>query len=148
MRKGDQSDLSFHKEHDSKMTVLPCPPGEPICVDDKGGNSESFCFIYATLFKKVKLRFPFTSLERELLTELDIAPAQLHPNNWAFVRAFEIICAHLGLPASVDVFLFLFEAENPGDRPWVSLNGIAGRSILSIFQQSYKDWKGKFIKVC
>jgi len=48
----------------------------------------------------------------------------------------------------VDVFLFLFEAKNPGDRLWVSLNGIAGRSILSIFQQSYKDWKGKFIKVC
>ena len=45
------------------------------------------------------------------------------------------------------MFLFLFEAKNPGDRLWVSLNGIAGRSILSIFQQSYKDWKGKFVQV-
>jgi len=45
------------------------------------------------------------------------------------------------------VFLFLFEAKNPGDPLWVSLNGIAGRSILSIFQQSYKDWKGKFVQV-
>ena len=63
------------------------------------------------------------------------------------MRAFQIIYAHLGLPASVDVFLFLFEAKNPGDRLWVSLNGIAGRSILSIFQQSYKDWKGKFVQV-
>ena len=148
LRKGDRSDFSFHKEHDNKVTVLPCLPGEPICVDDKGNNGELFCFIYATLFKKVKLRFPFTRFERELLTELNIAPAQLHPNSWAFVRAFQILCAHLGLPISVDVFLFLFEAKNPGDRPWVSLNGIAGRSILSIFQQSYKDWKGKFIKVC
>jgi len=57
------------------------------------------------------------------------------------------MCAHLGLPASVDVFLFLFEAKHPGDRLWVSLNGIAGRSIFSIFQQSYKDWKGKFVQV-
>jgi len=48
----------------------------------------------------------------------------------------------------VDVFLFLFEAKNPGDRLWVSLNGVAGRSIISIFQQSYKDWKGKFVRVC
>jgi len=48
----------------------------------------------------------------------------------------------------VDVFLFLFEAKNPGDRLWVSLNGVSGRSILSIFQQSYKDWKGKFVRVC
>ncbi len=54
----------------------------------------------------------------------------------------------MGHPASVDVFLYLFEAKNPGDRLWITLNGVAGRSILSIFQQSYKDWKGKFIRVC
>jgi len=47
----------------------------------------------------------------------------------------------------VDVFLYLFEAKNPGDRLWVSLNEVTGRSILSIFQQSYKDWKGKFVRV-
>jgi len=108
-----------------------------VCVDDKGNTGGLFCFIYTTLFKKVKLRFPFTCFERELLTELDIAAAQLHPNSWA--RAFQIMCDHLGLPASVDVLLFLFEAKHPGDRLWVSLNGISGRSILSIFQQSYKD---------
>jgi len=130
------------------MVVLPCHPDEPICADDKANNGELFCFLYATFFKKVKLRLPFTRFERELLTELNIAPAQLHPNSWAFVRAFQIMCAHLGLPASVDVFLFLFEAKNPGDRLWISLNGIVGRSILSIFQQSYIDWKGKFVKVC
>ena len=130
------------------MAVLPCHPDEPIYADDKASNGELFCFLYATLFKKVKLRLPFTRFERELLTELDIAPAQLHPNSWAFVRAFQIMCAHLGLLASVDVFLFLFEAKNPGDHLWISLNGITGRSILSIFQQSYKDWKGIFVKVC
>ena len=116
LKKGDEPDLSFHKEHDNKLMVLPCPPDVPICTDDKGNNGELFCFIYTTLFKKVKLRLPFTRFERELLTELNIA-AQLHPNSWAFVRAFQIMCAHLGLPASVDVFLFLFEAKNPGDRP-------------------------------
>ena len=47
----------------------------------------------------------------------------------------------------MDVFLYLLEAKNPGDRLWVSLNGVAGRSILSIFQQSYKDWKRKSVRV-
>jgi len=147
LRKGDQSELSFHKEHDSKVAVLPCLSDEPVCVDDKANNGELFCFIYSTIFRKVKRRLPFTRFERELLTELDTAPAQLHPNSWAFIRAYQILCSHLGLPASVDVFLFLFEAKNPGDRLWISLNGIAGRSIFTIFQQSYKDWKGKFVKV-
>jgi len=144
----DKTHLTFHKEHDDKVAIRPCLPREPVCTDNDGNNGHPSCFIYATVFKKVKLRFPFTRFERELLTELDIAPAQLHPNGWAFVRAFQIIYTHLGHPASVDVFLFLFEAKNPGDRLWVRFNGIAGRSILSIFQQSYKDWKSKFVRVC
>jgi len=147
LTKGDEINQSFHKEHDEKMMVLPFPPDLPVCADDKVSADGPFCFVYTTLFKKVKLKFPFTRFERELLTELNIAAAQLHPNSWAFVRAFEVMCAHLGLPASVDVFLFLFEAKHPGDRLWVSLNAIAGRSIFAIFQQSYKDWKGKFVQV-
>ena len=128
LRKGDQPDLSFHKEHDSKVAVLPCFPGEPVCADDKGSNGELFCFIYTTVFKKVKLRLPFTRFERELLTELNIAPAQLHPNSWAFIRAFQILCAHLLLPASVDVFLFLFEAK----KPWRSPLGQSERDCWEI----------------
>ena len=46
-----------------------------------------------------------TSFERELLTEVNVAPAQLHPNSWAFVRAFSILCNHFGHPPTVDVFL-------------------------------------------
>ena len=79
MKKGEDPHLLFHKEHDDKMMKLPCPPDVPVCTDDKWNNGGLFCFVYTTLFKKVKLRFPFTRFERELLTELDIAAAQLHP---------------------------------------------------------------------
>ena len=65
MKKGDEPHLSFHKEHDDKMMVLPCSPDMPVCADDKGNNGGLFCFVYTTLFKKVKLRFPFTRFERE-----------------------------------------------------------------------------------
>ena len=63
LKKGEDPHLSFHKEHDDKMMVLPCPPDVPVCVDDKGNNGGLFCFVYTTLFKKVKLRFPFTRLK-------------------------------------------------------------------------------------
>ena len=79
LTKGDVPHQSFHKEHDEKMTVLPCPPGLPVCADDKANNDGAFCFVYTTLFKKVKLRFPFTRFERELLTELNIAAALFIP---------------------------------------------------------------------
>ena len=34
LKKGDKEHLSFSKEHDDKVIVRPCPPGEPICIDN------------------------------------------------------------------------------------------------------------------
>jgi len=100
------------------------------------------------MFKRVGLRLPFTAFERELLTEINIALAQLHPNSWAFIRAFKILCGYLGILPSVDVFLHFFEVKKQGKSLWVSFSGVAGRILLALFQNSYKRWKGKFFRVC
>jgi len=45
------------------------------------------------------------------------------------------------------MFLYFFEAKSPGKKLWVSFNGVAGRVLLTLFQQSYKGFKGQFFKV-
>jgi len=117
-------------------------------VDDRPRKGDPFFFMYQTVFKRIGVRLPFTPFERELLTEINTAPAQLHPNSWAFVRAFQILCGYLGILPSVDVFLHFFEVKKQGKSFWVSFFGIAGRILLSLFQNSYKSWKGKFFRVC
>jgi len=102
-------------------------------VDDKSNGGKPFFFFYQTVFKRVGLRLPFTAFERELLTEINIAPAQLHPNSWAFVRAFQILCGYLGVPPSVDVFLHFFEVKKQGKSLWVSFFGVIGRILLTLF---------------
>ena len=119
-----------------------------MCIDDRVNYGEPFFFLYATIFKRIKLRLPLTGFEWALLTEIKVAPAQLHPNDWAFVRALAILCKHLGFTHSMDVFLYFFEAKSPGKKLWVSLNGVAGRALLTLFEQSYKGFKGKFLRVC
>jgi len=47
----------------------------------------------------------------------------------------------------VDVFLYFFEAKDPEKKLWVSLNGVVGRVLLTLFQQSYKGFKRNFFKV-
>jgi len=83
-------------------------------VDDRSNGGKPFFFLYQVVFKRIGLRLPFTPFERELLTEVNVAPAQLHPNGWAFVRAFQIFYGYLGIPPSVDVFLHFFEVKKQG----------------------------------
>ena len=137
----------FGKEHDRFVKVMPCRKGELVCADDAMDAEDPFFFLYATVFKRIKLRLPFTGFKRALLTEVNETLAQLHPNSWAFIRAFSILCDHFGHTPSVDAFLYFFEAKSHGKRLWVSFNGVAGRVLLSLFQQSNKGFKGKFFNV-
>jgi len=76
-----------------------------VCVDNHANDGEPFFFFYQTVFKRIRQRLPFNSFERELLIVINIAPAQLHPNSWAFIRVFSILCSYFGHAPSVDVFL-------------------------------------------
>ena len=122
----DKSTYALDREDYSHLNVCIPPRGMPICVDDRANNEVPFTFIYSAIFKRLRLRLPFTFFEKDLFTELNVAPCKLHPNAWAFIRAFEILCNHFGHPPSTDVFPHFFEAKNPGDRSWVSLNGVSG----------------------
>jgi len=72
-------------------------------------------------------------LEKELLTKLNVASAQLHPNNWAFIHALSILCSQLGISPTVEVFLYFYEAKRLGHQLWVSFNGEVGRALLTLF---------------
>ena len=63
---------AFGRDDDAYISVRPCVPGEPVCVDNRSNNGEPFFFFYQTVFKRVGQRLPFNSFERELLIELNV----------------------------------------------------------------------------
>ena len=63
------------------------------------------------------------------------------------MRAFAILGHCLGQTSSVDVFLFFFKAKSSGKKLSVIFNGVVGRVLLTLFQQSYKGFKKHFFKV-
>ena len=138
----------FRKELDVYLKVLPCRKGVPTCADDRADPDEPFFFMYTTIFKRLRLRLPFSRFERALLIEVNVVPTQMQPNSWAFVRAFAILCDYLSHPPSMDVFLYFFKAKKSRKKLWLSFNGVAGRVLLTLFQQSYKGFKKKFLKIC
>ena len=124
------------------MRVVPCRVSEPVCFDESSDPEGLFCFVYSTVFRRLSLRLPFTPFERALLTEVNVAPAQLHPNSWAFVRDIAILCHLLGNMPLVDVFLYFFEAKSLVQKLWFSFNGVVGRVLLTLFQQPTKVSRG------
>jgi len=142
-RRGQQ--LCQSNEQD--VLVTRCELDELVCANESTDSSGPFCFFYATLFSKVGLRLPLSSFEKDLLTVLNVAPAQLHPNSWAFVRAFHILCTHFGVVPTPNVFLYFFEMKKPHKNMWSSLNSAGGRGLLTLFQSSYKGFKGGFLKI-
>jgi len=124
----------FGRENDRGLKLVPCKEDKLVCCDESSDPDGPLCYFYTTVFKKVVLRLPLYNFEKELLIKINVAPAQLHPNSWAFVRGFSILCTHFGLFPYVEVFLYFFEAKHLGRQLWVSFNGVVGRALLSLFQ--------------
>ena len=98
--KGDSCSYNhraFARRHDDDIVVLPCALGEPICGDERANDGVPFFYFYQVVFKTIGVRLPFSRFEKELLTEINAAPAQLYPNSWAFVKAFDILFGVSGL---------------------------------------------------
>jgi len=137
----------FERECDAYISVRPCVEGEPMCMDNRANEGEPFFFFYQTVFKRIRLCLPFSNFERELLTEINVAPAQLHPNSWAFIRVFTILYNHFGHPPPSTSSFISSKPKNPGRTcGWAST--VSGIVFLTLFQSSYKGFKGKFFRVC
>ena len=137
------------KSNETDVTVIACDGDEPICRDDNlfPISPQKFTYMYVTLFEKLGLRLPFNTFEKELLTILNVSPCQLHPNSWAFIRAFQILCTHFGITPSSSMFLYFFELRAPHKQLLVSLSGVSDRALLTLYNSSYKRFKGIFIKI-
>jgi len=131
---------------DNWIFLDPCSPSEPVCCDEATSPGKPFGYIYATIFQRVHLRLPLSILEKELLTKLNVASAQLHSNSWAFFPAFAILRDQLGVLPSVDVFRYLFEVKKLQRQLWVSVNSVPGRESLPSSNPLIKISKVTFSK--
>ncbi|RDX99007.1 hypothetical protein CR513_18007, partial [Mucuna pruriens] len=90
------------------------------------------------------ITLPFTTFERSVLCALNIAPTQLHPNNWAFVRTFELLSEDLGREPYLGVFFWFFSPCRTEKVGWTSLSSHHGRQLMKPFCESYKQFKENF----
>ena len=64
---------------------------ERVCYINHG-SSPNWIWIYDVLISKFGIYIPFTHFQFTILERSRVSPSQLHPNSWAIIRGFEIIC--------------------------------------------------------
>jgi len=81
----------------------------------QGSSPDPFFFMYAKVFRDSHLQLPFNEFSIEVLKALNVAPTQLHPNSWAYIRGFRMLCLGLGLTATPALFLHHY-CTRPGKK--------------------------------
>lgn len=116
-------------------SVSPPNSKDRICSDFPGNQFA----IYEYTFKDVRFRLPFFSFQMALLAKLTLAPSQLHPNNFSFMRPFEIMCDYLHIRATVPLFLRCFRIQwssTEGQYSWVSFKNTFSKCTLTPLKNS------------
>ncbi|KOM43533.1 hypothetical protein LR48_Vigan05g113700 [Vigna angularis] len=113
----------------------------------KGSSVDDFFFVYAYLFNQLLVRVPITAFQWTVLRELNIAPSQLHPNDWASVQEFVAMCSALGTTPMVTVFLYYFNVCLLAKRGWVFLMSASANCLFKPFLESFKNFKRHYFKV-
>ena len=67
--------------------------------------------MYEIVFCEMGLRLPFSDFEVAVFWHLRVALSQLHPNEIAFMRAFEIVCDYLKIGATIPLFFYCFHLQ-------------------------------------
>ena len=122
MKSSDDLDgfLAVHKN----FLALDCPT-EALSVDICGVTDRvchgrenaphDFFFVYSTFFSHLHMSFPFDDFTVNVLKILNVAPTQLHPNSWAILQAFRIICKIFGLTPTAESFLYYYNTYHRWD---------------------------------
>jgi len=114
---------------------------------ERSSTEPPFFFMYSCLFADLHVSLPFNAFMVGVLKELNVAPTQLHPNSWASMQAFRIVCRTFGLRPLPSCFLHFYSSYPAKFASWQSLVSRAGSVLFKPFTASYKNFKEKFFKV-
>ena len=128
------SSQAISKTNEDDTEVKLCVKGEPICKSDFDDVGSKFCFFYETVFFfRLGVHLSLDTFEKEVLTIINVAPVQLHPNSWTFLRTFHILYTYFRLIPTSNWCLFVFSNW----KTWLK--------TLGLIEQ--RKWKGFTISV-
>jgi len=103
--------------------------------------------MYMCHFSQLHVWLPLDGFTMGVLRALNVTPTQLHPNSWAYLQAFRILCQSLYLEPSPYAFLYFYDTRPRRPTTWLSLISRPSISRLDAFSHSFKHFKDRYFKV-
>lgn len=89
------------------VVVDHCLPSERVYLNTHKGQP-NFIYLCEDMSKDLNITFLFFDFECVVLSEMNVAPTQLHPNSWAFLKAFSTLFCYLNIIPTNNTFFFYF----------------------------------------
>jgi hypothetical protein len=135
-------------ESEEDVVLLSCDPDERVCDQEMAGEGDESYFVYTTVLEEFGVKIPFTPFEMDVLKFLNVAPTQIRPNSWAFIRGFEILCKALGLEPSVGAFLCFYGTKDVNKGTWIAISAHSGKRLFPQYACNFKKkWRDTFVRV-
>jgi len=112
----------------------------------RGSSPFDFFFMYSKFVRDSRI-LPLDEFSTGILRALNVAPAQLHSNSWAYIGGFQMLCLGLGLNATQPLFLHHYCTRRGKKVGWVSMVSQSKNRLLNLFSSLYKCFKETFFKV-
>jgi hypothetical protein len=127
--------------------VIIDPVGDQELVTTVSTQEPHYFYMFSKVMENLSLTLPFTDFEIEVLNALNVAPTQLHPNDWAFVRAFELVCLGLGLEPRLGVFFHFYYVKSLTPGKPVSISSQPNMGLFTLYASNFKNYKNTFFRV-
>jgi hypothetical protein len=122
---------------------------EPVCnnelVTRVNTQTPHYFYMYTKVMENLNLSLPFIDFELAIMNVLNVAPTQLHPNGWAFVRAFELVCLGLDLEPRLGVFFYFYHVKSISYGKPVSISSQPNLGLFTLYASNFKNYKDTFL---
>ena len=87
------------------------------------GAGPPFFYMYACFFSDLHVSLPFDTFTMGVLRALNVVPTQVHPNTWASLQTFRLLCDVMRLHPTPSSFLSYYASHPAKKAFWLSLVG-------------------------
>ena len=99
---------------ENNYELVPPTSEERVCFSTRVVGDRPFFYAYDFFFGQMSITIPFTPFETNLLWSCNVAPSQLHPNSWDFIKIFQLLCREFNVPALQSLFFYFFVLTKSG----------------------------------